>query len=317
METAPAGPTGGATHYLLVTLFPLARDRGAGDGPGAGLILMDVTRRRRAEERLRRSEARFRTLANSLPQLAWQTDADGRDRVVQPPLVRLHRHHLRADEGLGLGRPSTTPTMSSAWRSISARPSRPASPGRTSSPCAAPTASYRWFLCRAVPIRDEPDENGGGRHHHRLVRHQHRHHGPARGAGGGDAGARGRGGREPREEPVHRQHEPRAAHAALGRDRLFRDAGGGGRRPRGRRGADEGPAEDRRQRAPPPLPHQRRARPLQDRGRADGDPRRGLRRRRRWSSETVATVQALVAEKGNTLEVRIARGPRRACTPTR
>jgi len=40
--------------------------------------LMDVTNLRRAEEELRQSEARFRTLANSMPQLVWTADPDGK-----------------------------------------------------------------------------------------------------------------------------------------------------------------------------------------------------------------------------------------------
>ena len=85
---------------------------------------------------------------------------------------------------------------------------------------------------------------------------------------------------EPRQEPVHRQHEPRAAHAAQRHHRLCRDARGGGRGPRGGGGAHrQRPGQDRGQRAPSPHAHQRRARPLQDRGGQDGGAGRGVRRR--------------------------------------
>ncbi len=45
---------------------------------GAVLVFRDQTEERRAERALRQSEARLRTLAESLPQLAWSAGADGR-----------------------------------------------------------------------------------------------------------------------------------------------------------------------------------------------------------------------------------------------
>ena len=55
-----------------------------------------------------------------------------------------------------------------------------------------------------------------------------RHHG-AKAGGGGAAEGQGRGrGRQPRQEPVPGQHEPRAAHAAERHHRLQRDAAGAG-----------------------------------------------------------------------------------------
>lgn len=40
-------------------------------------IMLDITRRRHAELALRESEERFRTMANTIPQLAWIAEADG------------------------------------------------------------------------------------------------------------------------------------------------------------------------------------------------------------------------------------------------
>ncbi len=110
---------------------------------------------------------------------------------------------------------------------------------------------------------------GRGRRDPRMGRHACRHHRAQGGRGGGSSrpGRRRRPPTGPR--AVHRQHEPRAAHAALGRHRLFRDAGrgAGGSRP-GRPAAR--PAQDRSLGPPPARAHQRRARHLEDRGRADG-----------------------------------------------
>ena len=61
----------------------------------------DVTGRRRTEEALRESEARFRHMADSAPALIWMTDADG--RVV---FANMHHDHVfgrPASEMLGDG----------------------------------------------------------------------------------------------------------------------------------------------------------------------------------------------------------------------
>ncbi|MBB5693010.1 response regulator [Muricoccus pecuniae] len=143
-------------HHLLATLFP--GTQGAdGAGEAAGVILMDITRRRRAEDRLRRSEARFRTLANALPQLAWQTDAKGE--------VEWYNHRwfeftgLTADELKGSGwsqvhHPDHVErTVGSFRRAVAA-----GEPWSESFPMRGADGEYRWFLGRGVPIRDEPDE---------------------------------------------------------------------------------------------------------------------------------------------------------------
>ena len=86
------------------------------------------------------------------------------------------------------------------------------------------------------------------------------------GAPGEEPGA---GGREPPQVGVPRQHVPRAADAAERHHRVQRDAPGGGSGPE-RRGLRPRSPEDQRGRQAPPRAHQRRARPLEDRGREDG-----------------------------------------------
>ena len=108
----------------------------------------------------------------------------------------------------------------------------------------------------------------------RLAR---RHHGPQAGrARAARRDAAGRGG-DPRQEPVPRQHEPRAAHPPERRDRHHGDAGGGcrGSRPgRFRRAA----APDPRRRQPSSASDQRDPGPVQDRGRPARAALRGHRR---------------------------------------
>ncbi|WP_424134213.1 response regulator [Roseomonas chloroacetimidivorans] len=144
----------GERYHLMLTLFPVAHG-GAVDG--AGLILMDVTRRRRAEDRLRRSEARFRTLANSLPQLAWQTDAQGEIEWYNRRWYEFTGTDFEAMKGSGwktVQHPEHVERVEQGFRAAIAA----GEPWEDFFPLRGADGRYRWFLSRAVPIRDEPDE---------------------------------------------------------------------------------------------------------------------------------------------------------------
>ncbi|HEY8612689.1 MAG TPA: ATP-binding protein, partial [Roseomonas sp.] len=140
-------------HHLLATLFPGAAE--AGDG--AGIILIDVTRRRRAEERLRRSEARFRTLANALPQLAWQTDAQGEIEWYNRRWYEFTGTSFEEMKGSGwkkVQHPEHAERVEEHFRAAITA----GEPWEDFFPIRGTDGEYRWFLSRAVPIRDEPDE---------------------------------------------------------------------------------------------------------------------------------------------------------------
>ncbi|WP_198381477.1 ATP-binding protein [Roseomonas sp. KE2513] len=158
VETAPPDRPG-ERHYLMATLFPLAHS-GAG-AEGAGLILADVTRRRRAEDRLRRSESRFRTLANSLPQLAWQADAGGEIEWYNRRWYEFTGTSFETMKGSGwvaVQHPDHAERVQAGFRAAIAA----GEPWEDFFPLRGADGGYRWFLSRAVPIRDDPDENGGG-----------------------------------------------------------------------------------------------------------------------------------------------------------
>ena len=134
---------------------------------------------------------------------------------------------------------------------------------------------------------------------------------PTAGPGARPADARARRGqpahpgRQPGQEPLPGQHEPRAAHAAQLDHRLLRDPRRQARRP-GRSALREVPRQHPRQRPAPARPDQRHPRPVQDRGRTHGAGaragfggrhrrRRRQRHARRWRRSATCGSRSTVA----------------------
>jgi PAS domain S-box-containing protein len=122
----------------------------------------DITERKRFEDAIRESEERFRTLASALPQLIWSTDAEGRiDYVNQLWMTYAGwssedraRQYLPQAPWQDLLHPEDCIEYFERWRSclrtgntfeVQVRLRR------------ASDSTYRWFLCRAVPV---PDRSG-------------------------------------------------------------------------------------------------------------------------------------------------------------
>ena len=126
----------------------------AGRIVGASKIARDITARERGQQALRDSEARFRMLADNISQLAWvadesgaidwynkrwydytgvaegDTDGWGWDKVHHPDHLDRASAHFRASIAAGTEWEDTFPLLGKE-------------------------GTYRWFLSRAKPIRDD------------------------------------------------------------------------------------------------------------------------------------------------------------------
>lgn len=119
-------------------------------------VFCDRTEQREAELRLRESEASFRALANAIPQLAWMADTDGARYWFNERWFRYTGTALEEVQGWGWSalchpdhRDRVLRGVKAAWKT--------GQRWEDTYPIRNRDGEYRWFLTRAVPIRDAQD----------------------------------------------------------------------------------------------------------------------------------------------------------------
>jgi PAS domain S-box-containing protein len=120
---------------------------------GLSVFFHDVTARKRAEEQLRESEQNFRALANSIPQLAWMADSTGWIFWYNDRWHDFTGTTLEEMKGWGwqsVHHPEHVERVVERIRHAFAT----GTPWEDTFPLRGKTGEYRWFLSRAVPIRD-------------------------------------------------------------------------------------------------------------------------------------------------------------------
>jgi len=141
-------------RFLQMGFFPL-RDRGSDGGiSGVGLVAQDTTRRRQAEEQLKRSEERFRDMANAIPQLAWTADDTGGVSWYNQRWYDYTGTNIEEMQGSGwktVTDPDHLDRIVASFQSAV----QAGEPWEDTFPLRGKDGQYRWFLSLAVPIRDE------------------------------------------------------------------------------------------------------------------------------------------------------------------
>jgi PAS domain S-box-containing protein len=117
------------------------------------ITIQDITERRQAEKEVRESEDRFRTLANSMPQLASMARADGFILWYNQRWYDYTGTTAEQMEGWGwqsVHDPAVLPAVLSRWRDAIAL----AQPFEMEFPLRGADGTFRNFLTRVQPMKD-------------------------------------------------------------------------------------------------------------------------------------------------------------------
>jgi PAS domain S-box-containing protein len=124
---------------------------------GVNVAAEEITERKRAEAALRESELRFRELADNISQMAWMTDASGWRYWYNKRWLDYTGMTLEEVQGWGwqkLHHPEYVDRVVARMR----RSLETGIPWDDTVRLRGKDGTYRWFLSRALPIRNEAGE---------------------------------------------------------------------------------------------------------------------------------------------------------------
>lgn len=142
----PAAPA--VWRHWLVSCFPV-RPHGGAIGL-VGMIVVEITERKKAERDIAESERRYRLLAEALPKMVWTSTPDGIGDYYNRRWVEFTGGRAGREWHAFL-HPDDAGSVLMAWKASLAS----GNPFTRECRLHAADGSYSWFLCRALPVRDE------------------------------------------------------------------------------------------------------------------------------------------------------------------
>ena len=117
-------------------------------------VSRDVTATKEAEERLRESEARFRLMADAVPQIVWITDAEGRAEFFNRQWSDYTGIPYEPTTAAEVAATHVHPDDAQATMSAFEEAQRSGGAFLVEHRIRSAAGAYRWFLVRAEPYRD-------------------------------------------------------------------------------------------------------------------------------------------------------------------
>jgi PAS domain S-box-containing protein len=118
------------------------------------VLLTDIDERKRAEDGLKRSERDLQLIIDTIPALAWSARPDGFAEFFNQhylDYVGLSAEQARAWGWTAAVHPDDFDSVAAAWQRIMVSEE----PGETEARLRRQDGTYRWFLLRANPLRDD------------------------------------------------------------------------------------------------------------------------------------------------------------------
>jgi PAS domain S-box-containing protein len=153
IEVSGQRPDGGNAERVWLTYWHPLKDA-AGSILGINVVAEEITERKRAEAALAASEARFRELADNMTQFAWTADSIGRRTWFNKQWYEYTGATLEDVEGTKWQKLLHPDHVERVGKRIQ-ESYESGTPWEDTFPLRGRGGNYRWFLTRAVPIRNE------------------------------------------------------------------------------------------------------------------------------------------------------------------